>query len=101
VAERGAVGPRDGIVVLELSLDDNREISDVIACMRAGALAWERLPSHGAVDESGRGRRVHHVLDVAQELEDGAAKIHAARESFYRSETKRHEREARERERAR
>lgn len=94
-----ATGPRDAIVILELSNDVLHEVEDVVACLRAGALAWQASPGSNAVDVATRGRRVQHVLDVADEIAQEAERVHTQREAFYRAEAKAGERAVRAKER--
>ena len=96
---RAATGPRDRIVIIELSLDAGHEVVDVIACIRAGAAAWFEMPARGVVDAALRPKDVERVLAVAQEIEDEARRVHEAREAFFRAETKADAKAARKRER--
>jgi len=73
---------------VELTLDERHEVEDVVACLRAGALSWGALPFSGAVDQSSRPKRVDHVLEVAQEIEDESRRVHAAREDEHRRRAK-------------
>jgi len=95
---RATSGPKDGIVIIELALDRRHEVGDVIACLRAGALAWEASPLRG-IEQAFRPKDVQHVFDVAQEIEDEARRVHEAREAFYRAEAKADAKAARKRER--
>lgn len=80
-------GPRDAIVILELSNDVLHEIRDVVACLRAGALSWQASPcDDGSMLQ--RDKRVQHVLDVADEIAQEAERVHDQREAFYRAEAK-------------
>lgn len=99
MTERGTVGPTDGIVVLELSLDEGHEVRHVLACIRAGAAAWAALPALGAVDAASRPRDVQHVFDVADELELAAVRVHEDRQRHYRKVAREAEAELRRRER--
>lgn len=94
---KAEAGPLDGIVVLELALGGHgdHEVQDVIACLRAGAMAWEAAPFTVGVEQVMRARRVSHVLDVARELEVEALRVHEAREAEYRRQAKEAERGAR------
>lgn len=83
MSDRAPVGELDGIVVLELSLDVNHEISNLLACIRAGAAAWAQTPFSGMVDVALRPKNVEQVLALADELEAEAARVRAAREAAY------------------
>lgn len=96
VADRAPVDVLDGIVVVELSLDVRHEISDLVACIRAGAAAWAECPARG-IDPAFRPADVGRVLDVAQEIEDEARRVHDAREAAHRQRSKAAEKEARRR----
>lgn len=100
MTERAWAGPTDGVVQFELSLDLRHEIEDVVACMRAGAVAWSAIRPAGTVDQALRLKNIQHVLDVAQEIEDEARRVHDRREEYYRAEAKREAKESRARARA-
>lgn len=95
----GAVGELDGIVIVELSLDEGHEVEHVIACLRAGANAWAASPFAGVVDQAMRPKHVERVLAVALELEDEARRVHGARNEAYRRRGKAAEKASRARKR--
>lgn len=88
MTDRAPVEPIDGIVVVELALDDRHEIGDVVACLRAGAASWEVTPIADAVDGMSRAKRVMHVYDVAAEIEAEAARVREAQQAAFRAAAK-------------
>lgn len=99
MAERGGVGPRDGIVVLELSLDDESgwEIPAAVGCLRAGAAALAEMPYRGSnVTGMLHARDVAAIGErIADELEAEARAVHDKREAFHRRTTKEREKASR------
>lgn len=92
VAERGAVGPRDGIVVIELAIDRRSgwEIPALVGCIRAGAAALALMPFRGS-DVTGmlHARNMAKIgTELADEIEVEARDVQAKREAFYRAESK-------------
>lgn len=87
---RAAVDVLDGIVVVELSLDERFEVEAVVAFLRAGAHALEQMPvARTAVAEMvSRNHAVDIGLRVAQEIEDEARAVHERREAAYRAQAK-------------
>jgi hypothetical protein len=88
VSERAPAGPSDGIVVIELTINDRDEIPDVVACLHAGAAAWLNTPFSSAVDEASRLRRVGKVQMIAAEISDEARRVRNVREEHYRAQAK-------------
>lgn len=90
MADRAATGPLDGIVVVELSLDERWEIPSVVGCLRAGAAALEHLPVAATDTNEMLSRREYasHARRVADEIDAEARKVHAAREVEHRRRAK-------------
>lgn len=94
MVDRAPVDVLDGIVVIELSLDERHEIGDLVACIRAGVAAWAECPARG-IDVAFRPGDVVRILAIAQEIEDEARRVHDAREAAHRARSKAAEKEAR------
>lgn len=103
MSARAPVDDLDGIVVIELSLDEHHEIEAVVGLLRAGALALQAAPvARTAVVEQGSRRRfVEHGLRVAQEIQDEAIAVAARRAAAYKARDKADRKAQRARERAR
>lgn len=67
------MGERRYVLPVEFVIFDEgsycRDLLTLVACARAGALAWGALPTSGAVDTALLPRKVQEVLDACDELE--------------------------------
>lgn len=96
---KAAVGPTDGIVQVELSLD-GREAEMVLAVLRMGCAAWEHAPG-GAADLVTAAARCAQVRRFIDELAGEIHRTHDTRQAAYRAEAKADAAAARAKERAR
>ena len=67
---------------------DSDTTRDFLACARAGAEAWARLPVLGVFDAAMRPRDVEGVVAICDELEQRVRDAWAEREAGYRQATK-------------
>lgn len=84
MVERAAVGPEDGIVVVELSLDVTHEVEVVVGMLRSGAAALLEAPISrtALVERLGREGMAAQARKVADEIEGEARRVHEARDAF-------------------
>lgn len=90
MSDRAPVGPLDGIVVVELSLDERDEVETVVGFLRAGAAALEQMPvaRTNAGEQLARRRACDVGERIADEIEAEARRVHDARQAFYRQQGK-------------
>lgn len=91
-----AVG-KEGVTAKSIGVSfdiDSDTTRDFLACARAGAEAWARLPALGILDAAMRPNDVGAVVAIVDELEQRVRDARAEREAGYRRATKERKREA-------
>lgn len=90
MSQRAPVGVLDGIVVVELSLDNRDEVETVIAFLRAGAAVFAQMPvaPTNVGEQNARRRAVMLGEQVADEIEAEARRVHDERQAEYRARGK-------------
>lgn len=95
MADRAPVAPIDGIVVLELTLE-NGEARKILSALLIGAAAWELVPG-GMAQLVGASNDVVVVRRVAEELRSEIERVKDEQNRAHRERNKALEKQTRER----